>query len=114
MRSVLIGVAIMLTSAAYAGQAEDIAFKAASCWDVPYSAENLTTATLKVTFDDKGYIAEVTALDNRSGKSSEKAFVLSALRALRLCSPFETRGTVTITMDTSQIPDSKGTIDPFK
>lgn len=115
MRAMICGISMLAAGSAYAGQSDDIALKAASCWMLPAGADDYLSATFDVALDADGFVTDATVLDHKAEKSAEKIFVLSALRALQKCAPYDgVSGTVRVKLETSEIPPAKGPIDPFK
>lgn len=115
MRLILSAMMIASVASAHAGAVDQIATKAAACWDLPVGTDNFTQASFEVSFDADGYVADATVLDHQASEPRAKLFVMSALRALQKCAPYQDAGTsARVTMDTRDIPPPKAGIDPFK
>ncbi|PWJ81477.1 hypothetical protein C7441_1108 [Pseudaminobacter salicylatoxidans] len=115
MRALIFGTVLLVAGPAFSGQAEDVAAKAAACWDLPAGIGQLSKAEFDVAIDDTGFVTDATVLDHKADSTATRVFVQSAVRALLKCSPYKGEsGTIRLTMKASDIPPAKGPIDPFK
>lgn len=113
MRTIVSGLLLLITTAAYGDPGHSFAEKAVTCWDLPLGGADMEPAIFKVTLDDMGELLDVTVLNYSRDQPNAVVFVTSALRAMRICSPYElTAGEMRVVMDPANIPP-KG-INPFK
>jgi hypothetical protein len=113
LRTIVSGLLLLTATAAYGDPGQSFAEKAVSCWDLPVGGADMEPAIFTVALDNEGELLDVTVLNYSRDRPDAVVFVTSALRAMRICSPYElTAGEMRVVMDPAKIPP-KG-INPFK
>jgi hypothetical protein len=115
MRGQLIGLLLLASSPAWAGQAEEIARQAGPCWAIPAGLETPPSVEFNLVLGDDGSVKDATAIHYSPKGKDGKEVALSALRALQACGPYKgASGTISVTMNAKTAFGGNRPIDPFK